>query len=149
MNVLFFLTPKSEVAHLHDDWTLRQGIEKLERSGYTAVPLIDRQGKYIGTVSEGDILLILKKRYDMNLRAAEGVSILAVERKVDIHPVSVDATMEDLVRMAMNQNFVPVIDDNKIFIGIVTRKDIIRFCYERYVEKQQMNVAEELRGDAG
>ncbi len=149
MNVLFFLTPKSEVAHLHDDWTLRQGIEKLERSGYTAVPLIDRQGKYIGTVSEGDILRILKKRYDMNLRAAEGVSILAVERKVDIHPVSVDATMEDLVRMAMNQNFVPVIDDNKIFIGIVTRKDIIRFCYERYVEKQQMNAAEELRGDAG
>ena len=136
MNVLFFLTPKSEVAHLHDHWTLRQGIEKLERSGYTAVPLIDRQGKYIGTVSEGDILRILKKRYDMNLRAAEGVSILAVERKVDIHPVSVDATMEDLVRMAMNQNFVPVIDDNKIFIGIVTRKDIIRFCYERYVEKQ-------------
>ena len=103
------------MAHLHDDWTLRQGIEKLERSGYTAVPLIDRQGKYIGTVSEGDILRILKKRYDMNLRAAEGVSILAVERKVDIHPVSVDATMEDLVRMAMNQNFVPVVDDRDYF----------------------------------
>lgn len=33
MNVLFFLTPKSEAAHLHDDWTLRQAIEKLERSG--------------------------------------------------------------------------------------------------------------------
>ena len=134
MNVLFFLTPKSEVAHLHDDWTLRQGIEKLERSGYTAIPMIDRQGRYIGTISEGDILRILKKRYDMNLRSAENISILSVERKVDIHPVSIDATMEDLVRMAMNQNFVPVIDDNRIFIGIVTRKDIIRFCYERYVE---------------
>ncbi|MFG6330634.1 MAG: CBS domain-containing protein [Lachnospiraceae bacterium] len=134
MNVLFFLTPKSEVAHLHDDWTLRQGIEKLERSGYTALPLIDRQGRYIGTISEGDILRILKKRYDMNLRSAENILILSVERKVDIHPVSIDATMEDLVRMAMNQNFVPVIDDNRIFIGIVTRKDIIRFCYERYVE---------------
>lgn len=136
MNVLFFLTPKSEVAHLHDDWTLRQGIEKLERSGYTAIPMIDRQGRYIGTVTEGDILRILKKRYDMNLRSAENVSILAVERRVDFHPVSVNATMEDLVRVAMNQNFVPVIDDKKIFIGIVTRKDIIRFCYERYVEKQ-------------
>lgn len=136
MNVLFFLTPKSEVAHLHDDWTLRQGIEKLERSGYTAIPLIDRQGRYIGTITEGDILRLIKKKYDMNLRLAENVSILAVERKVDIHPVSVDATMEDLVRMAMNQNFVPVIDDKKIFIGIVTRKDIIRFCYERYVEKK-------------
>lgn len=136
MNVLFFLTPKNEVAHLHDDWTIRQGTEKLERSGYTALPLIDRQGRYIGTISEGDILRILKKRYDMNLKSAENVSILAVERKVDIRPVSVDATMEDLVRMAMNQNFVPVIDDNNIFIGIVTRKDIIRFCYEKYVDKQ-------------
>ena len=136
MNVLFFLTPKNEVAHLHDDWTIRQGTEKLERSGYTALPLIDRQGRYIGTISEGDILRFLKKRYDMNLKSAENVSILAVERKVDIRPVSVDATMEYLVRMAMNQNFVPVIDDNNIFIGIVTRKDIIRFCYEKYVDKQ-------------
>ena len=137
MNVLFFLTPKSEVAHLHDDWTLRQGIEKLERSGYTAIPLIDREGRYIGTITEGDVLRVLKKRYDMSLRSAENVSILAVERKVDIQPVSAGATMEDLVRMAMNQNFVPVIDDKKIFIGIVTRKDIIRFCYERYVEKKE------------
>ena len=136
MNVLFFLTPKNEVAHLHDDWTIRQGTEKLERSGYTALPLIDRQGRYIGTISEGDILRFLKKRYDMNLKSAENVSILAVERKVDIRPVSVDATMEDLVRMAMNQNFVPVIDDNNIIIVILTRNDIIRFCYEKYVDKQ-------------
>ncbi len=139
MNVLFFLTPKSEVAHLHDDWTLRQGIEKLERSGYTAIPMIDREGHYIGTVTEGDFLRILKNRYDLNLRNAEGVSILAVERRVDFHPVSIDATMEDLVQMAMNQNFVPVIDDKKIFIGIVTRKDIIRFCYEKYIEKQTVS----------
>lgn len=58
---------------------------------------------------------------------------------MDFHPVSIDATMEDLVQMAMNQNFVPVIDDKKIFIGIVTRKDIIRFCYEKYIEKQTVS----------
>lgn len=139
MNVLFFLTPKSEVAHLHDDWTLRQAIEKLERSGYRAIPMIDRQGHYIGTVTEGDILWMLKKRYDMNLRAAENVSILAVERerRTDFRPVSIDASMEDLLQMAMNQNFVPVIDDKKIFIGIVTRKDIIRFCYDKYVKEKE------------
>ena len=127
MNVLFFLTPKSEVAHLHDDWTLRQAIEKLERSGYTAVPLIDRKG---------DILWMLKKRYDMNLKTAEGVSVSAVERRMNFHPVSINASMEDLVQMSMNQNFVPVIDDNRIFIGIVTRKDIIRFCYDGYMKNK-------------
>lgn len=137
MNVLFFLTPKSEVAHLHDEWTLRQAIEKLERSGYTAIPMIDGQGHYLGTVTEGDILWTLKKRYDMNLKAAENVSVLTVDRRVDFRPVSINATMEDLIQMAMNQNFVPVIDDNRIFIGIVTRKDIIRFCYDEYVKNQK------------
>lgn len=136
MNVLFFLTPKSEVAHLHDDWTLRQAIEKLERSGYTAIPMIDRSGRYIGTVTEGDILWTLKRQYGMDLKAAENVSVLTVKRRVDFHPVSIGASMEDLVRVAMNQNFVPVIDDKKTFIGIVTRKDIIGFCYEKYVEGQ-------------
>lgn len=137
MNVLFFLTPKSEVAHLQDEWTLRQAIEKLERSGYTAIPMIDGQGHYLGTVTEGDILWTLKKRYDMNLKAAENVSVLTVDRRVDFRPVSINATMEDLIQMAMNQNFVPVIDDNRIFIGIVTRKDIIRFCYDEYVKNQK------------
>ncbi len=137
MNVLFFLTPKGEVAHLHDDWTLRQAIEKLERSRFTAIPMIDRRGHYIGTVTEGDILWTMKKRYDMNLKAAENVSILTVERRMEFKPVSINASMEDLIQMSMNQNFVPVIDDKKIFIGIVTRKDIIRFCYEGYLKNQR------------
>ncbi|MBR5510493.1 MAG: CBS domain-containing protein [Lachnospiraceae bacterium] len=137
MNVLFFLTPKSEVAHLHDDWTLRQAIEKLERSRFTAIPMIDRKGHYIGTVTEGDILWTMKKRYDMNMKSAENVSILTVERRMEFKPVSINASMEDLIQMSMNQNFVPVIDDKKIFIGIVTRKDIIRFCYEGYLKNQR------------
>ena len=71
MNVLFFLTPKSEVAYLKDEWTLRQGIEKLEYSGYSAIPMIDKEGRYLGVVTEGDFLWTLKKRYDMNLKEAE------------------------------------------------------------------------------
>ncbi|MCD8363921.1 MAG: CBS domain-containing protein [Lachnospiraceae bacterium] len=136
MNVLFFLTPKSEVSYLRNDWTLRQAIEKLERSGYTGVPMIDREGHYVGTVTEGDILWTLKKRYDMNLKAAENIPVTSIERRLQTRPVSIDASMEDLVQLALNQNFVPVIDDKNIFIGIVTRKDIIRFCYERYVQKE-------------
>lgn len=150
MNILFFLTPKSEVAHVYDTDTLRQVLEKMENHRYAAVPVIRKKdGCYIGTLTEGDILWYIKEHGDLSLRKAEEVSMTAVRRNFDNEPVDVDVNMEDLMNKAMNQNFVPVIDDNKIFIGIVTRKDIIRFCYERYVEKQQMNVAEELRGDAG
>ena len=35
--------------------------------------------------------------------------------------------MDELYELAMNQNFVPVTDDEGIFIGIVTRKNIIKY----------------------
>lgn len=39
--------------------------------------------------------------------------------------------MEDLIGRAMEQNFVPVIDDEGHFIGIITRRDIIEYCYNK------------------
>ena len=36
-----------------------------------------------------------------------------------------------LIEAAMNQNFVPVVDDRGMFIGIVRRQAIIRYCYDR------------------
>ena len=38
--------------------------------------------------------------------------------------------MEDLIDRAMEQNFVPVVDDRGQFIGIITRRDIIGYCYK-------------------
>ncbi len=52
-------------------------------------------------------------------------------RRADYRPVSADSNMEDLMQKAMDQNFVPVVDDQKNFIGIITRKDIIGYCYEK------------------
>ena len=63
MNILFFLKPKAEVSYLYEDFSMRQGLEKLERSGYTAIPVINRQGKYIGTITEGDFLWSLKNKF--------------------------------------------------------------------------------------
>ena len=136
MNVLFFLKPKGERAYLYEDHTLRQGIEKLERSGFTAIPVISRSGEYIGTITEGDFLWTLKNKFSLDLKMAEDVPIQTVKRRMRFDPISIDSNMEDLVSKARNQNFVPVIDDKKIFIGIVTRKDIIDFCYQEYIEKE-------------
>ena len=128
-----FLKPKGELAYLYDDSTLRQGLEKLERSGFTAIPVINRNGEYIGTITEGDMLWTLKNKFSLDLRAAEDVSIQTVRRRARFEPISIDSNIEDLFSKAMNQNFVPVIDDKQIFIGIVTRKDIMGFCYREFI----------------
>lgn len=132
MNILFYLVPKSDVMYLYDDYTLRQALEKMEYHKYSSVPIITRAGTYVGTLTEGDILWDLKDKHNLALREAEDIPIRTLKRKRDNQPVNVNCNIEDLVMTSMNQNFVPVIDDNRIFIGIVTRKSIIEYCYNQY-----------------
>ena len=107
-------------------------MEKMEYHKYSAVPIINRAGNYVGTLTEGDILWELKDRKLSNLHEAEEIMLRHTNRKRDNEPVNVNCNIEDLVMTSMNQNFVPVIDDNGIFIGIVTRKSIIEYCYKQY-----------------
>ena len=129
MNILFFLTPKSEVEFVYEDYSLWQTIEKMEQYRYSEVPIINREGRYVGTITEGDLLWYVKDECDLNLSKAENVKIAGIRRKRKTMAVSVNARMEDLMEKVLNQNFVPVVDDNDIFIGIVKRKDIIHYCY--------------------
>lgn len=75
MNILFYLVPKSEVMYLYDDYSLRQAMEKMEYHKYSAVPIINRAGNYVGTLTEGDILWELKDRKLSNLHEAEEIML--------------------------------------------------------------------------
>ena len=57
--------------------------------------------------------------------------VTAIPRRSDYLPVRVDSRMEDMLDRALNQNFIPVVDDQKNFIGIITRKEIIKYFYDR------------------
>ncbi len=127
MNIMFFLTPKSDVAYIYNDYSLRQALEKMEYHKYSAIPIIDRKGCYVGTITEGDLLWYIKNEEDLSLKDAEDVAVMSIPRRMDNLPVHVDSNMEDLISKALNQNFVPVIDDHNVFIGIITRKDIIQY----------------------
>ena len=133
MNIMFFLKPKSEVAHIYDDDTVRQVLERMEYHRYSCIPMLNRQGKYVGRITEGDLLWWLKGNHNLNLKLAEMVSIQEVGRRLDYKPVRAEAKMEDLMEKAMEQNFVPVVDDQGNFSGIITRKDIIGYFYDKLV----------------
>lgn len=139
MNILFFLTPKSEVAYIYEDYTMRQTLEKMEYHKYSAIPIINKDGKYVGTITEGDLLWTLKNDFSLDLKSIEDVPIVEVNRRMDNSPVSVNANIEDLISKSMNQNFVPVIDDQKTFIGIIKRRDIIEYCYDKIRAVEEYN----------
>ena len=134
MNILFFLQPKSETAFIYDYNTLRQVLEIMEHHQYSCIPMLNKEGKYAGTITEGDLLWGLKEQESFNLKETEQIAIHKVKRRFDYKCVKVTSNMEDLIEKAMAQNFVPVTDDQDYFIGIVTRKSIIKFCYQKIQE---------------
>ncbi len=131
MNLLFFLTPKQDVLFIYEDFTLRQALEKWANQRYATIPILRRSGEYVGTISEGDLLWGIK-----NLAADgtgfEDVPIARLPRRRDYKAVPVTTDMTALLRGVLDQNFVPVVDDRNVFIGIVRRTSVLDYVYRNF-----------------
>lgn len=131
MNILRFLTPKSAVCYLYHDFTLRQALEKMFFHRHHAVPVIDRKGRYVGSVSDGDFLRVLYEDGG-DLRSLERRRLKEIVRREGNPAVRQDAAISDLLGRVKQNAFVPVEDDLGSFIGIVTRRDIINYFIDEY-----------------
>lgn len=129
MNILFFLTPKCDVAFVEENDTLRNVLEKMEYHRYSAIPVLSKDGRFVGTLTEGDLLFEIKNRLTFDLKEAEKILVKDISMKNHYEPVGVSSSMESLVRHALSQNFVPVVDDLDHFIGIVRRREIMNYLY--------------------
>lgn len=132
MNILRFLIPKSQVAFIQNDCSIRQGLEKMRYHGYNALPVIDAEGRYVGMVKDGDFLWLLVDRGGSDLVALEDIPLAEIIRQ-DNPPVKNSAPMTELLERVKENNFVPVIDDRECFIGLIRRKDVIEYFSRRYL----------------
>ena len=137
MNVAFFLKPKSEVVYLQESMPLAMALNEMLRSGYTSVPVINKEGKYVGAVSEGDFLCSLAHTDGVHLQLtpihdAENKRVRDILRPDRNPSARIDEPVEALVSRTTGQNFVPIVDDRGVFIGIVTRRNVIRYFLEKY-----------------
>lgn len=126
MNILRFLKPKVTVTWLSEDSSVRQGLEKMRINGFTAVPVISQDGQYKGTVTEGDILRFIVSSGSFDIKECEKTPISSVLRVGFNPPISVYADRDCVMDRIAEQNFLPVTDDRGVFVGIITRRDLIR-----------------------
>ncbi|MFC4598414.1 CBS domain-containing protein [Cohnella hongkongensis] len=127
MEISSFLLPKDKVAYLTTAQSMKEALELLETSQYSAVPVIDENGKYIGTLSEGDLLWKLKCTPELNFDNMADIPVSGIKKRIYNECVAISAHMEDMLTLAADQNFVPVVDDDRVFLGIIRRKDIIEY----------------------
>ena len=134
MNVAFCIKPKSVTAFIYEDNSLRQGLEKMKHHGYSAIPVLSRDGKYVGSVSEGDFLWAIYGKEDP--RYEEKTRVKEILKREGREPVRITASMDELLLKVMTQNYVSIVDDSESFIGIVTRRDIMHYYYDRIKEQE-------------
>ena len=89
MNLLFFLTPKQDVLYIYEDFTLRQTLEKWSNQRYATIPVLKRNGEYVGSITEGDILWGMKNLHGLDLEASEDGPISSFPRRRDYKAVTV------------------------------------------------------------
>lgn len=127
-NVFFFLQTKNKARYLYGNMNLKDAMRNMREHQYTAMPVIDADGEYLGSVSEGDFLWFFQDRPDSDPKQIELKEII---RPYFIPSQTSDVSMVDLFQQSLNQNFVPIVDDRNIFIGIVTRRSILSYLMEQ------------------
>ena len=78
----------------YEDYSLRQALEKMEHYRYSAIPIIDRNGCYVGTMTEGDFLWYIKDHNIIDLKETEKIPLKSIKRRWHNQPVNVDCEIE-------------------------------------------------------
>ena len=146
-NILSILKPKAMISYINEETTVRQAVEKMRRHKFTAVPVINSRGEFVKALAEGDFLWFMLQNEIFDLSGLEHYVVSDIPKRVFCEPVSVSSTMGDLFRLSMNQNFVPVVDDRGVFIGIVTRRDILQTCYDELKDTEMFSAVPEYERD--
>lgn len=126
MTAASLLIPKFSARYLLDTYPLELALKRMKEYGYSAVPVIDKAGRYVSTVSEGDFLWYILENKDLN-----NATLHDIITKEKNPPARITATDDELFDTALEQNFIPIIDDRGYFMGLVTRRKILKHVNDK------------------
>lgn len=136
MNLFRFMVPKSMVETIRDDSTVRQALEKMRFHRYSALPVLDSEQRYVGTVRNDDLFRYFMERECFDARFGEGVQVRDILTEAPIRPLRHTSSMQDVIEGVKEHNFVPVVDDRGCFIGIILRREILSYLLQFYKESK-------------
>lgn len=125
MNIAKIMVPKALTVCLSANDTVREGVEVMRRHGYTAIPVLDMNGKFLGCVNDRDFLRFILTQGHVDPGEHETHTVREIMRRDFCLPVAITDSEDKLIDAALKQNFVPVVDDRGALCGIVTRRMLI------------------------
>lgn len=132
MNILRLMIPKSAVEYINSSSTVRQALEKMRYHRYVAIPVLDDDGIYLGTLRNDDLFKYFLENGNFDSRSAERDSVMSILDREYSRPLYHSASMNELIENVKEHNFVPIVDDRGCFIGMVLRRDVLSFLLKFY-----------------
>ncbi len=125
MNIAKIMVPKALTVCLSANDTVRKGVEVMRRHGYTAIPVLDMNVRFLGCVNDRDFLRFIVTQGHTDPGEHETHTVREIMRQDFCPPVAITDSEDKLIDAALQQNFVPVVDDRGALCGIVTRRMLI------------------------
>jgi CBS domain-containing protein len=132
---------RREVATVHPESPITEVVELLLDKGYTAVPVVDNEGKVVGMVSDNDLLTRGGMRVTISLMKATDLDYVrglheslknpnrTVSEVMTTEAVTVppDVILGRAARLMVEKHLkrLPVVDANRKLVGILGRLDIL------------------------
>jgi CBS domain-containing protein len=128
------IIPKEKVVTVELDWTLERALLVLTRKGYASVPVIDPKGRVEGVISKTNILDFMLTRDDFQFAKLSQFWVRDAmnQNHSGILPNSIFSFAFEVL---IDRPYIPVIDTESRFLGILTRKILMEKVTEYFQQE--------------
>lgn len=137
MPIADFVISSEKVAHVQSGNSAEHALLVLTRTGYSTIPVLDAKFRLQGLLS---IKMITESILGLERIEYEKLSEIKVEEVMDtsVAYLKNSATFQRALDLVINHAFVCVIDDEGTFVGILTRREILKQL-KKYVYLNERN----------
>ncbi|QKG83215.1 CBS domain-containing protein [Kroppenstedtia pulmonis] len=128
------VVPKEQVVTVYPDWSLERALQVLTRRGYTSVPVIDGEERVEGVISKTHILDLMLTSLDSQFTK---LSQYQVREAMDQNHSGIlaNSVFSFAFDVLINRPYIPIIDMENRFAGILTRKVLMEKVTEHYQQE--------------
>ncbi|MGT2715522.1 cyclic-di-AMP-binding protein CbpB [Streptococcus respiraculi] len=118
-----FLTPANKLAVIIDTHNIDHAKLLLSHMTYSRVPVVTEDNQFVGTIGLREIV---KYQFENELTDDQLHMDISLIVKKDVATVGASYHLEEVMRKLVDQAFLPVVGEQGEFLGIITRKSILK-----------------------
>ena len=119
------LMEADNVAHVLGNHSVMHAAIVLGQISYSRIPVLDEENHFLGTIALSNIIQPMFETSEMDARNINHLKVKDVMDKENI-VIHTPINHEEVLHKMVNANFLPVLDEENYFLGIITRQSILK-----------------------